>query len=117
MGETAVIKYDADGEYYLNDAAAALMFGVTLDVLERHVSSEGGRTSHLIPETLRRSGIRRRKEYEAAVGMEEPDFGETLIYYARIDGVELVYEDAAGARTVVVPKPFWRKEGGDTPAS
>lgn len=112
--DTAVVKYDADGEYYLNDAATALLFGVTLDVLNEYVRVEGGRTAYRVPETLRRNGIRRRKEYEAAAGIDEPDMGEALIHYARTDGVELVYEDVDGKRTTVVPKPFWRNGGADS---
>lgn len=110
---TAVIKYDADGEYYLNDAATALLFGITLDVLNEYVRVEDGRTLYRIPDMMRQSGIRRRKEYEAAAGIDEPDMGQSLIHYARTDGVELVYEDADGERTVVVPKPFWRNGGAD----
>ncbi|MCF3940914.1 hypothetical protein [Gordonia tangerina] len=111
---TAFVKREADGEYYLNDAATALLMGVNPDVLTQHYQRSGSRDAMSLPVTLRQAGIRRNKEFAALTNSAEPDMGDALIHYAQQDGVELIFEDATGERITLAPKPFWRRDGGDS---
>ncbi|WP_160318038.1 MULTISPECIES: hypothetical protein [Gordonia] len=45
-----------------------------------------------LSESAVRSGIRRRKEYEAATGNTEPDMLGVLSHYARREGVTLIVD-------------------------
>ncbi|MDL9944278.1 hypothetical protein QSJ19_01500 [Gordonia sp. ABSL11-1] len=111
---TAFVKREPDGEYYLNHAATALLMGVDPSVLMQYYRDAGaGQAIYALPDTLRQAGIRRSKEFAAMTDSAEPDMGDALIYYARQDGVELVFEDMTGERITLCAKPFWRRDGGD----
>ncbi|WP_238422701.1 hypothetical protein [Gordonia sp. 'Campus'] len=105
---TAVLRLQPDGEVHMNDQCAALMFGVDVSIIKRSVTDNDGRVAGSLPPLVVRNGIRRRKEYEAMTGTTDIDLSDALAYWARLDGVELVYEDDNGKRVVLVQGP-----GGD----
>lgn len=113
--ETAVIKLEPDGQYFFNDAATALLLGISVDTLRTLAAEAGCRTPDELPDEVIKSGLRRAKEFAAASGAQDPDVGEALIYYAKKEGVELIYEDADGERFTLA-SPTGRN-GGTAPHS
>lgn len=115
MRDPAVVTLNADGEYYLNDVATALIIGVSAETLRAHaVRDENGRDAFRLPETLVRSGRRRTREFGLMTGTTEPDMGDALIHYANQEGVELIFEDATGERITLSAPAFWRNGGAPT---
>ena len=96
MGDPAILLLRDDGEVWINSECTALMFGVEPDVIAR----VGDLTR--LPQFLIKHGIRRRKEYEALVGSTDIDLPALLMHYARVEGVELVYDNGTGSRQVLV---------------
>ncbi|MGW6035294.1 hypothetical protein ACWFOS_16710 [Gordonia terrae] len=115
MTEPAVIKLDANGDYYFNDAATALLLGINVDTLRTLADDAGCRTPDELPDDVIKSGRRRAKEFAAATGAEDPDVGAALIFYANREGVELIYEDAEGERFPLATPT--EPNGGDAPHS
>lgn len=111
MTETAVIKLETDGQYFFNDAATALLLGINVETLRTLAAEAGCRTPDELPDGVIKSGRRRAKEFAAASGAEEPDVGEALIFYAKREGVELIYEDAEGERFTLAPP---REQNGNS---
>ncbi|MGW6034702.1 hypothetical protein ACWFOS_13645 [Gordonia terrae] len=107
-----MVKREADGEYYLNDVATALLLGISAETLRSHAQTQGGRVAYDLPETVTQSGRRRVKEFGAATGTTEPDMGDALIHFANLEGVELIFEDATGERITLSAPGFWRRNGG-----
>lgn len=98
---SAVLRLQPDGELAMNNDCVALMFGVSVDQIEKSIGPDG----LCLNDMTKRSGVRRRKHYEAVVGNTEPDITGLLSYYARMEGVELVYDDGKGNRRVIVEGP------------
>ncbi|MDS1115300.1 hypothetical protein RD149_16195 [Gordonia westfalica] len=115
MSETAVIKLEQDGHYYFNDAASALLLGISVDTLRALANDAGCREPSELPESVIKNGRRRAKEFGAATGTEQPDIGEVLIHFARREGAELVYEDADGERFTLTSATG--QDGGAAPHS
>ncbi|MAU82829.1 MAG: hypothetical protein CME34_13335 [Gordonia sp.] len=55
------------------------------------------------PLAVHRQVYRRRQECAAMTGVHEPDLLQTLLHFARLEGVEVVGVDLDGLRTVLVP--------------
>lgn len=93
----------ADGEIVFNDRTTALLFGVSPEALESYASRQGGRLAYNIPPVVTANSRVRLDDYMRITGTEgDPDIWKALEYWARLEGVELVFVNAAGDRTVIV---------------
>lgn len=100
--EPAILQLRPDGEVLMNDRCTALMLGVSVEALGCYIREGGGRTSYSLPPLVIKNGIRRRKEFEAITGRIDIDLRAALMYWAWLEGVELVCDDAEGQRVVLV---------------
>ena len=100
----AQLKVMPDGDIYMNDVCTALMFGVSVESLTFQIEKHGRGSMALTP-LMQQSGVRRRKHYEAVIGSDEIDILGLLSYYARLEGVGLIYDNGEGVVRTLVASP------------
>lgn len=106
MSEIAEIVMVA-GEPSLNEVATALLFGISTDALRSYATTtDDGRTIFTLPDVVLANGRVRTQEFARMSGTEDdPDMWEALRYYARQEGVGLVFVTEEGERRVIEEPP------------
>ncbi|RPA64901.1 hypothetical protein EF294_07405 [Gordonia oryzae] len=92
-----------DGEPTLNEVAAALLFGISVDALRSYATKrDDGTTAFKLPAVVAANGRARTREFARLTGTEDdPDIWDALRYYARQEGVGLVFVAEDGQRRTI----------------
>lgn len=99
----AVIEVRLDGTTHMSDECMCLVFGISEAEAARYTS---GGVQHALPDHVIRKGYKRRRTYKLRQRTRrDPNALELLLFWARRDGVELVYIGPDGARVTLVEKP------------